>query len=420
MASNGWASLGSALAGNPARQEALYAQGATGVARLEGLLSEARRRRDEEAGYAGITPEAITAAQGDPSQAPALVAAMFHAGINPTQLSGYQREALGTTIQKDAYDRARNGAVVADLNPLLAVMNGKPVEVSDVKDGVSFNPYATPDKNRFDPTQVGLAEIMQKGAQAEASRASAANSYASAAKTRGEIADANSPASGGGKASDWVVQTDAAGNIWRINKKTGASSQVVAPGGAPIQNKQAFAAQQAAQQAEGTEQSFNTALDTLKDLQSAKGLDAAVGFSSLLPTRPGSDAADFEAKLDSFKAQTFLPMVQNLRGLGALSDAEGSKLSAAVGSLSTKQSEDQFKSSLKTIRTTLMAAQERARKNTQSVGNIAAGRPASQPAPTPQSGPAQAPTAAPAASLRAVNPATGHAVVWNGTAWVDE
>jgi hypothetical protein len=35
---------------------------------------------------------------------------MFHAGINPTQLSGYNKESLGTTIQQDAYDRARGGA----------------------------------------------------------------------------------------------------------------------------------------------------------------------------------------------------------------------------------------------------------------------------------------------------------------------
>ncbi|MGE7136039.1 hypothetical protein ACQKIE_00200 [Luteibacter sp. NPDC031894] len=420
MASSGWAKFGSALGGDEASQLAAYDKGATGVARLEGLLSEARLKRDKETGLAGINSDSVSAALSDPAQAPALLAAMFHGDVDPRQLSGYQKDSLDTTIKQDAYGRVQNHASVADVNPLLAVLQGKPVEISKVQGDVAFNPYATTDQNTFDPTQVGLAEIMKQGAQADASRASAANSYASAAKTRGEIADANSPATGGGKASDWVVQTDAAGNIWRINKKTGASSQVVAPGGAPIQNKQAFAAQQATQQAEGTEQSFNTALDTLKDLQSAKGLDAAVGFSSLLPTRPGSDAADFEAKLDSFKAQTFLPMVQNLRGLGALSDAEGSKLSAAVGSLSTKQSEDQFKSSLKTIRTTLMAAQERARKNTQSVGNIAAGRPASQPATTPQAAPVQAPRASPPTPLRAVNPATGHAVVWNGTAWVDE
>lgn len=184
MANNGWSQFGAALAGNDLRRNALYEQGATGVARLEGLLSEARRKRDEETGYAAITPDAIAAARNDPNAQASLVSAMFHAGRNPEQLSGYQRENLGTTIQQDAYDRVRNGASVADVNPLLTVFAGKPVEVSNVRDGVSYNPYVAPDQNRFDPTQVGMAQIMQRGAEADAAKARAANSYASAARTR--------------------------------------------------------------------------------------------------------------------------------------------------------------------------------------------------------------------------------------------
>jgi hypothetical protein len=222
---SGWANVGSAIAGNPARQAALYEQGATGTARLEGLLSEARRRRDEEAGYSGITPEAISAAQSDPAQAPALVAAMFHAGINPTQLSGYNKEALGTTIQQDAYGRASRGEPIAAINPLLAVMAGKPVEVSNVKDGVSFNPYATPDQNRFDPTQVGLAEIMQKGAQADAEHASAANSYASAARTRAGI--------GLDKAANYDI-VDTPDGLVRVPKLGGAAVPVTFQDGSAV------------------------------------------------------------------------------------------------------------------------------------------------------------------------------------------
>ncbi|WP_145534833.1 phage DNA ejection protein [Yersinia alsatica] len=104
--------------------------------------------------------------------------------------------------------------------------------------------------------------------------------------------------------------------------------------------------QQAAQQ---TYDTFNTALDTIKDLKEAPGLKSAVGMSSMLPTRPGSDAADFEAKLDTFKAQTFLPMVQSMKGMGALSDAEGKKLTDAVGALSPKMSEAEFTKSLNKI-----------------------------------------------------------------------
>lgn len=107
-----------------------------------------------------------------------------------------------------------------------------------------------------------------------------------------------------------------------------------------------LAKQQTAQQ---TYDTFNTALDTIKELKEAPGLKSAVGMSSMLPTRPGSDAANFEAKLDTFKAQTFLPMVQSMKGMGALSDAEGKKLTDAVGALDPKMSEKEFTKSLDRI-----------------------------------------------------------------------
>lgn len=185
---SGWANVGSAIAGNPARQSQIYEQGATGVARLEGLLSEARLKRDQESGLAGITPEAIAAANsGDPAAQASIASVMFHADKNPEQLSSYQKQTLGNRIQQDIYDQAKGGAPIASLNPLLAAFEGKVQDVSRVQDGVSYNPTVAPDQNKFDPTQVGLAEIMQKQAAAGASNASAASSYASAARTRAGI-----------------------------------------------------------------------------------------------------------------------------------------------------------------------------------------------------------------------------------------
>ncbi|ENP0951247.1 phage DNA ejection protein, partial [Escherichia coli] len=91
--------------------------------------------------------------------------------------------------------------------------------------------------------------------------------------------------------------------------------------------------------AQGAVDTFSTALDSLNEIEQSPGLSKAVGIRSAFPTVPGSDAANFEARLDTFKAQTFLPMVQSLKGMGALSDAEGKKLSDAVGALSPKMSE---------------------------------------------------------------------------------
>ena len=105
--------------------------------------------------------------------------------------------------------------------------------------------------------------------------------------------------------------------------------------------------------AQGAVDKFSTALDSLNEIEQSPGLSKAVGIRSAFPTVPGSDAANFEARLDTFKAQTFLPMVQSLKGMGALSDAEGKKLSDAVGALSPKMSEKAFRDSIGKIRNQL-------------------------------------------------------------------
>ncbi|EMX0618763.1 phage DNA ejection protein [Escherichia coli] len=105
--------------------------------------------------------------------------------------------------------------------------------------------------------------------------------------------------------------------------------------------------------AQGAVDTFSTALDSLNEIEQSPGLSKAVGIRSAFPTVPGSDAANFEARLDTFKAQTFLPMVQSLKGMGALSDAEGKKLSDAVGALSPKMSEKAFRDSIGKIKNQL-------------------------------------------------------------------
>lgn len=105
--------------------------------------------------------------------------------------------------------------------------------------------------------------------------------------------------------------------------------------------------------AQGAVDTFTTALDSLDTITNSPGLSKAVGVRSAFPTVPGTDAANFEAQLDTFKAQTFLPMVASLKGMGALSDAEGKKLSEAVGALSPKMSETEFRKSATKIQNQL-------------------------------------------------------------------
>ncbi|MGV8917842.1 MAG: hypothetical protein ACOH2R_08590 [Pseudomonas sp.] len=92
-----------------------------------------------------------------------------------------------------------------------------------------------------------------------------------------------------------------------------------------------------------------------------KGLSKSLGpIDGLIPSLPGTESADFKARLDTLKAQTFLPQVALLKGAGALSDSEGKKLTDSVGALSTSMSEGAFRKSLKEIRTSFSAAKERA------------------------------------------------------------
>jgi hypothetical protein len=116
------------------------------------------------------------------------------------------------------------------------------------------------------------------------------------------------------------------------------------------------------QAADGAAATFDQASGTVKQLLNHPGFDKAVGRASIFPTVPGGDAADFEALLDTFKAQTFLPQVAALRGTGALSDAEGKKLTDAVGAVSVKMSPGALRKSLTQIDGTLAQAKARALK----------------------------------------------------------
>ena len=88
-------------------------------------------------------------------------------------------------------------------------------------------------------------------------------------------------------------------------------------------------------------------LDQAAILNSHPGRLAGTGASSWMSNIPGTEAKGFQSYLDTFKAQTFVPMVSALKGMGALSDAEGKKLTESVGALDPAMPEAEFQSSLK-------------------------------------------------------------------------
>jgi hypothetical protein len=94
-------------------------------------------------------------------------------------------------------------------------------------------------------------------------------------------------------------------------------------------------------------------LDSAQALFMHPGRQAATGLSSFRSLIPASEAKDFKANLDTFTAQTFVPMVQALKGMGALSDAEGKKLIDSVGTFDRSVSEEAFAKNLATATITL-------------------------------------------------------------------
>lgn len=101
------------------------------------------------------------------------------------------------------------------------------------------------------------------------------------------------------------------------------------------------------------------ALDTIKDLEKHPGLSGNLGLTGVIPNVPGSDAANARALIEQLQSQGFLAEVDKMRGLGALTEAEGKKLTNAIGALDTKQDEKQFRKQLANISEQFTAARQR-------------------------------------------------------------
>lgn len=104
------------------------------------------------------------------------------------------------------------------------------------------------------------------------------------------------------------------------------------------------------QGAQSTLATLDTALDTVARLETHPGLSGNLGKTGVIPNVPGSEAADASALIDQLQSQTFLSSVKAMVGLGALSDAEGKQIANAAGSLNRKQSEEQFRRQLTSIK----------------------------------------------------------------------
>lgn len=112
-----------------------------------------------------------------------------------------------------------------------------------------------------------------------------------------------------------------------------------------VENKEADLAKQndAKATARATAENALTLIDRLKK---HPGFSSAIGVSLTPGFLPATDRKGAEAIIDQLKGQAFLNAIQQLRGLGALSDAEGAKLQQAAVRLDASQSEADFTKAL--------------------------------------------------------------------------
>lgn len=112
--------------------------------------------------------------------------------------------------------------------------------------------------------------------------------------------------------------------------------------------------------AQGVVESGTSTLELIDSIEKHPGFESAIGakgvsslFGIMDEPFSGSDAAGVRALIDTLDAKNFLTAIGKFKsagGAGSLSDNEGKKLGAALSSLTTAQSEVDFKKSLKVVK----------------------------------------------------------------------
>lgn len=112
---------------------------------------------------------------------------------------------------------------------------------------------------------------------------------------------------------------------------------------------------------------YVTSVGLIKILDEAiahPGREPATGKSWLASYIPGSDAAGFVQRVEQIKGKTFQEQVKSLVGMGALSNAEGLKITAAAGRLEKLNvSDEEYLTALKDLRNDTYLAVQRSMKN---------------------------------------------------------
>ena len=117
-----------------------------------------------------------------------------------------------------------------------------------------------------------------------------------------------------------------------------------------------------AAEVESANSNIDNMLNTIDRVMSNPSLEDVVGsFEGRIPAAASmldDQESDAIALLDTLGSQAFLAQIPNIKGMGALSNAEGEKLQSALQNLSRAQSEKQLTSSLKEAQRLMIKARK--------------------------------------------------------------
>lgn len=117
--------------------------------------------------------------------------------------------------------------------------------------------------------------------------------------------------------------------------------------------------------AEAGATSIDNMLNTIERIKKNPSLNDVVGsIEGRLPVVFSDESADATALIETLGSQAFLAQIPNIKGMGALSNAEGEKLQAALQNLGRVQSEKQFRASLDEAGRLLKKGRENLSKST--------------------------------------------------------
>lgn len=104
----------------------------------------------------------------------------------------------------------------------------------------------------------------------------------------------------------------------------------------------------------------DTTLQNIQEVRQHPGIDVGTGATSVANIVPGTPGYDFQNRVDQLLSGGFLTAIDQLRGMGALSNAEGQTATRAISRMDTATSKGEFLDALADYEAIVRVGRERA------------------------------------------------------------